>query len=709
MRKLLIAVMIFSMALACNEGMSQTETIADSSAIGKKFNQLESLIKRDLDSALVFSRQINQQAKAIGYQQGILESMLFQGKILRQLGSQDSSISVLSEVLAAAKKQNNRLTEIKAYTQLALAWEGGYDFQTAVANLIQAEQLLKNTDPFDLRFDIFNQLGTVHRKMKDYHNALKYFAHLEENFFYQLDSVQRFLLFMNTGNVYADQKDYKKTEELFNKAYTAIEKEDDPVSIALITYNLGALYYRQKRFAEAEDFINKSLIANLKIGNQFRIELSYRVLGAINMDRGNHLEAEKYFFKALKIAEEIDNPKSILGNYKNLYLNYAFLEEKTGKTSYLRKQLDYYRKWANLNDSLYQAETAGKILELEKQYETEKKNDQIALLEKDNRLKEDEIFLQRTQRNYLIVVIVLFGGILSIFIYFFYYYKKVNRLLQVQGKRILQQKDQIAEQNKQLQKSIDTQNKLFSIIAHDLRSPLVSISNFSKLIAFYIEDKQYTALEDVARLMDKKNDAILDLTDNLLNWAKSQTQSLRPFFEPINLKEIVESCLEVYQPIAGAKAISLSCIDLKEKLLWADRNMLSTICRNLINNAIKFTPQGGNICIYFEEEGTFMTISVKDSGVGIRPEKMAVLFDFNHEKVSPGTDGEKSSGLGLTVCKEFVHAMQGEIWVSSEPGKGSVFSVRLLLFNPAMHPSKHKPNRETPAAGMQQINTDFQK
>jgi signal transduction histidine kinase len=500
---------------------------------------------------------------------------------------------------------------------------------------------------------------------------------------------------MNTGNVYADLKDYQKTEELFNKAYTVIEKEDHPANLALITYNLGALYYRQKRFPEAEAYITKSLNANLKIGDQLKIERCYRVLGAINTDQGNHFKAEDFYFKALNIAEEINNPKSILGNYKNLFINYGLLEEKTGQTGYLRKQLDYYRKWAALNDSLYQIETAEKILELEKQYETEKKNTQIALLEKENQLKEDEIYIQHAQRNYLVVIIILVSGILSIFIYFFYYYKKVNRLLQVQGKSILQQKDHIAEQNKQLQKSVNTQNKLFSIIAHDLRSPLVSISNFSKLIAFYIEGKQFASLEEIARLMDKKNDAVLDLTDNLLSWAKSQTENLVPYFEPVNLKETVEECLEVYQSIAEEKTIMVRCDDLKEKLLWADRNMLRTICRNLINNAIKFTPQGGTIQICYQVDLPFVTVCVEDSGIGIGPDKMEILFEFDHEKVAAGTDGEKSSGLGLTVCREFVQAMKGEIWANSQPGKGSEFCFKLLLFDPDVHQVKYKKVQKT--------------
>ena len=693
MQKLII--LIFLLGLVNKEGHSQTEILSDSSVINRMLINLDQLITRNLDSALFLSKEINQEANTINYQHGIWETMLHQGKIYKDLGCQDSSLLILNQVLNQSIQQDERLIQIKAHLELASTFQQNYNFNSAVTHLIQAEKLLKNTDSFNLRYRILNNLGAVHRKMKDYKNALKYFSILEENYFYQLDTEQKFYLYMNRGNIFADQKNYTKTEELFNKAYAEIIKIDHPSNLAVITYNLGTLYYRQKRFKEAEDYISESLNATLKIGNQTKIERCYRVLGAINMDQGNYQKAEDYYFKALRIAKEIDNPKSILGNYKNLYINYAFLEEATGNTDYLKKQLNYYKKWANLNDSLYQIETAEKILELEKQYETEKKNNQIAILEKENQLQEDKIYIQRSQQNYLIVFMILITGILGIFIYFFYYHKKVNRLLQKQGKRILSQKNQISDQNKKLQKSLNTQNKLFSIIAHDLRSPLVSISNFSKLIGFYVQDKKYDSLNDIAKLMDKKNDHVLELTDNLLSWAKSQTESLRPLYEPISIKKTIDECLELYHPIAKEKDITISYANQEELLLWADNNMVKTICRNLINNAIKFTQKKGVIKVYYENNNPSAHIYIIDSGVGISKEKLEILFKVDQEKVIQGTEGEKSSGLGLAVCKEFIDSMDGKIWVESQTGQGSKFCFELSLFDPNIHQAKYKQSAKT--------------
>jgi signal transduction histidine kinase len=658
-----------------------------------KLNFLENLVDRDLDSAIIIGNAILKEST-------VSDSILVGAKILLgaayyDLGQKDTSYSILNSVLEQAQTTGNRLIEIKTRTQIASKLRDDYQFEKAIKHLISAERLLQNSDPIDLRFDILNRLGATHRKMKDYSSALNYFSYLEENYYYQLSQIQRYLLFVNKGNVYAVQKNYEKAEELFNKAYEeTLTIDNRPDLRALITYNLGTLYYRQRKFDKSAKYVSESLRSYLKIGDQVNIERCYRVLGAINYDQNNFSQAEKYYLKALEIAQSIGHRKSILGNYRNLYLNYWAKGEKTNNSKYLMSALEYYSKWSSLNDSLYKVETAEKILELEKQYETEKKNAHITLLKKENELQEDEIVLQRTQRNYLLIVMLLVTGILGIFIYFYYYNRKINKLLQLQGKRILNQRNQISKQNKKLERSISTQNKLFSIIAHDLRSPLVSISNVSKLIGLYLNDKRYDELEAVAQMMEQKNEQVLDLTDNLLSWAKSKTEGLTPILEPIRFSEVLEDCMDLYQPIAKTKEIRLSHTDKKGLILWADRNMLRTVCRNLINNAIKFTPRGGSITVDYSKKKKFVVLFVQDSGVGIPEEKIASLFEIDRAKSTPGTEGEKSSGLGLTVCKEFVDAMNGKIWAESEAGNGSRFCIKLPLYNPEVHQTSY----QTPAS-----------
>ena len=695
MQKLLLAMMIiYLVGFVCQKGNSQTNTLGDSTLIDRLLVELNQLEESNLDSALELSKTIEQKACELNYQKGIWEARIEQGMVYNKLGYSDSSLSIISQVLKETQAQSIRLLELKAHLGLAYTFQQNSNFQSAVDNLIQAEKLLQNEDPFDLRFDILNKLGIVHRAMKDYTNALEYFNILESTHLNQLSRKQKFFLFMNKGNVFADQKVFAKTEELFKKAYEEIKKDNSPANQALITYNLGALFYRQKRYEEAMEYITKSLEANLKIGDRAKTERCYRVLGSIYFDQKDYHEARKFYNMALEIAESIKNPNAIMGNYKNLYQTYWDLGYCKKNINDLDKALSYYQKYNQIKDSLFKIETTAKVLELEKQYETEKKNTQIALLEKENQHQDDQILIQQAQRNYLILIIILVSITLGIFVYFFYYYKRVNKLLHDQSKSILDQKNQISEQNIKLQKSLNTQNKLFSIIAHDLRSPLASIFNISSLIGFYIQDKNYETLEATVKMMDQKTDQILDLTDNLLSWARSQTESFQPLFIPVSLNEIFAECLELYRPIAGDKNISIDYLEQKDLLIWADRNMMKAICRNLVNNAIKFTHKNGCIKVWHEPSDQFARISIKDSGIGIDQANLESLFEIGREKTTPDTAGETSTGLGLSVCKEFVDAMKGKIWVESETGVGSQFSIELLLYDPQIHQSKHKQTQK---------------
>ena len=689
MRKLLFAIIIVLLVVfGHKKGRSQSHAVDDSTAIEGMLKELEQLKESDLKGAFELSKIIGQKSGKIHYQKGVSEAGIEQAIIYNKLGHSDSSLSIIIRVLKETQQQNDRLSQIKAHLGLAHIYQHNYKFQPGVDHLIQAEKLLKPGDPFEMRFDILNRQGNIHRLMKDYASALKYYKIIEYQHIEQLSQKQKFFLFMNQGNVFVEQKEYGKTEELYKKAYQEIKEVNSPANHALITYNLGALFYKQKRYRESQEYITKALEANNKIGDRAKIEYCYRVLGAICYDKKDYEQAKKYYNTSLEIALSIKNPNAIMGNYKNLYKTYWDLGYYNKNIDDLDKALSYYQKYGKIKDSLYQIETTARVLDLEKKYETEKKNSQIALLEKENQHQQDEILIEHTRRNYMILIIVLVSSALAVFVYFMYYYKRINKLLNAQSKSILEQKNQITDQNQQLQKLLNTQNRLFSIIAHDLRSPLISIYNISSLIEYYIEDKEYEALGKTAEKMNHKITKILGLTDNLLHWAHSQSESSETLLTPLSIHEIIEECLEIYRPIAADKNITIDYLQQEDLIVLADRNMIRTICRNLLNNAIKFTHINGHITVWYELNNQFVRISVKDSGVGIGKEKMERLFDISQEKISTDTTGEKSSGLGLSICKEFAESMKGRIWVESQVGAGSQFTFELLAENPNMpHPS----------------------
>ena len=239
----------------------------------------------------------------------------------------------------------------------------------------------------------------------------------------------------------------------------------------------------------------------------------------------------------------------------------------------------------------------------------------------------------------------------------------------------------LKENQKRLIELNATKDKLFSIIAHDLRTPFSSILGFSELLIEDAKDFDELETEEYLKLINTTAKSTLVLLDNLLNWAKSQTGTLIYKPKKIVLSSIIEETVKNSNATAKIKNISINQIQTDKIAVNADENMLKTILRNLISNAIKFTKPEGCITISAIPKHTYVEISVSDNGVGINNKTLKKLFDISENTTSKGTKKEKGSGLGLILCKEFVEKHKGDIWVESKIGKGSVFKFTLPLYN----------------------------
>jgi len=249
-----------------------------------------------------------------------------------------------------------------------------------------------------------------------------------------------------------------------------------------------------------------------------------------------------------------------------------------------------------------------------------------------------------------------------------------------QGQDITERKkaeQEIKLKNRELRQLNATKDKFFSIIAHDLKSPFNAIMGFSELLMEQIKEKDYNGVEEYAEIILKSSGHALDLLMNLMDWARSQTGKLDFIPEHFEMVDFIKDITLLFDDIASQKAIAIKKELPHNATVFADKAMISTVLRNLISNAIKFTKPGGEIIITVAEKGTEIIVSVIDNGVGI-PEKMIdKLFRIDENYTTSGTNNERGTGLGLILCKEFIEKHAGNIWVESEEGKGSVFSFTL--------------------------------
>ncbi|NOQ27245.1 MAG: hypothetical protein GQ564_17935 [Bacteroidales bacterium] len=271
---------------------------------------------------------------------------------------------------------------------------------------------------------------------------------------------------------------------------------------------------------------------------------------------------------------------------------------------------------------------------------------------------------------------------LLFFILLNFYINHLNIKNVTQAKLILElqtKKEELKVNESKLKEINDTKDKLFSIIAHDLKNPFSSILGFSELLIKNIGNYNAEKSENFLKLINSSIRNTIVLLDNLLNWVKSQSGQLNFTPEKNDLSLIIQEIIEISNIIASIKNISFNNLQSDSLEVYADQNMLKTVLRNLVFNSIKFTNHGGEIDIYAKQIHEFIEITVSDNGVGIYEEDIKKLFNLETNITTTGTNNEKGSGLGLVLCKEFVEIHGGEIWVESEKGKGSDFKFTLPL------------------------------
>lgn len=231
------------------------------------------------------------------------------------------------------------------------------------------------------------------------------------------------------------------------------------------------------------------------------------------------------------------------------------------------------------------------------------------------------------------------------------------------------------EQN--LRTSNATKDKFFSIIAHDLRHPFHSIGNFVTLMSKHAAALSKSEIISLSKELKESTDNTQDLLENLLQWAQTQRASMPFKQEVIVLSEIADEIVSLLGNVAREKNILIESRVTTKTLVYADWHMLSTILRNLVSNALKFTPEGGRVTLMASKIDDMIQITVNDTGVGMSPETIEKLFKIDQQIVSKGTANEKGTGLGLILCKELVVKNGGHIFAMSGSDKGSTFAFTL--------------------------------
>jgi PAS domain S-box-containing protein len=250
---------------------------------------------------------------------------------------------------------------------------------------------------------------------------------------------------------------------------------------------------------------------------------------------------------------------------------------------------------------------------------------------------------------------------------------KLSVLIDITDRKEMEQL--LRQSEKQMKEAIDAKDKFFSIMAHDLKSPL---GGFMGLLSRDYNSMTIEEIQEMSYALNESAAHLFKLLENLLEWSRVQRGKIN--YEPkfINVNHILNECVTLFESVAEQKNIEIISNVSSSYFIYADGRMMETVCRNILSNALKFTPSGGKVTISITEYiNDQLLFRIKDTGVGMSEDKISRLFHIGEDISTTGTDNEKGTGLGLILCKELVEINHGRIWVESTPGKGTTFYIAL--------------------------------
>jgi len=435
------------------------------------------------------------------------------------------------------------------------------------------------------------------------------------------------------------------------------------VDIARNKLNMGNLLVIENDFKAAEKYFLESLQLCEEINLDYGKMLNYNSLADLSLKNNTLQLAESYTKKAIEMAERFEDLQLL--RESNLRLSVIY--EKRGL---FEQALAYRKAYEAANDSIISRSNKNLVLELQARYDNEKKELENSALKAENLLKEQAI---KVQKMVTLIISVAFV-ILALLLFFVFRVKSQLKNANLSLKELNQQ---ISRQNAVLEETVKTKDKLFSIIGHDLRSPFNSMLGILQLMIDNPDDFESEEQKLLLSQLYSKGNDTYTLVENLLQWAMSQEGQIAYKPALYTLFEIIEDEVSFLSSRADKKQIELNNQVTEDIMVWCDQNMIATVFRNVINNAIKYTPTKGLITVTTNVKSDYVFVTVSDSGIGMTAETIKRIQQDNMFHSEKGTENESGTGLGLKIVKEFLTVNKALFTITSNPGKGTDFVIRL--------------------------------
>lgn len=580
----------------------------------------------DTDSGLIYANKALELAKEIDWKIGIAKARNSLATNYWAKNKLPEAMENYIEMLNISEQINYQRGISVGLSNLAMIYSDLEQYDKALVYYHKAVKMEKELNNQSSLARNYGNIGIVYQRCGNNDSALYY--HLKSLEIHEKLDVKMpiSINYLNIGSIYIEDSVYAKAYDYNIKAFDMAKKLENKRVMALSLANLGnvylLIYYNFPKIEEIDDFAFSSRERNLEKAIEF-LERSREFLIDIN-DKKNLKDINNFLMDAHLVKHDFD------------------------------KASQYREAFESLRDSLMSEKAHARIAQLDAKRELELKDKQL-------KIKELQIQSKNVQITIIIIALVLLAIISIIFLRLNNQKRKINAKL-VEQSRI------ISEQNA-------TKDKFFSIIAHDLRNPVSTISQSIDVLndEFYNLDNQ--ELKEYIADLQKSSKNLYALVEDLLTWSRSQRGIIHANKETYQAKDIVERAISQIESQAAKKNIKIANKVPESKKVHIDAALTITILRNILSNAIKFSDFNSSVEVSLGKcENGKDSFKIKDHGIGMDQKAIDSLFKIDNAHSGIGTAGEKGTGLGLIVCKEFADKQDGAIEVQSEPEKGSTFT-----------------------------------
>lgn len=564
--------------------------------------------------------------------------------------------------LALASSLNN-----KKYMGLIYIYEGlilikKIDLEKGMKCFFDALHIGEEIKDISLIVDARNYIGIFNYVLHNYDDALKYeFSALKlaEEYNYAKGislSCEHICI------IYNRIKEFSKAEEYGFRALKIVREINNKPMESGILETLTVLYKNMQNLVKAGRLYEEILKLHKEMGVDVYVGFTLCNIGDTYFKLKQYDKADKKFKQAIDIFEETKDLRGLLTATNLEYLNCLKMNNPVEALHFLELNKKY-------GDSLYAINVSAKTKELQAKYEFEKKDKEISLLQKDKEVAANKF-------KFLLVFSLMLVLIALLTVYAYMSKHRSHNELQRKNIEIEEQNKKLEELNNILVEVNKEKDRFSSIIAHDLKSPFHGLLGISQLLYTEPEKFSKSELHDISEKLFFTTKQLYELLENLLYWGRLNSERIQLFKTNVSVEEEVKSVKLLYRELAAGKKIEFDVLIPEGTIIYADKDTIQLVLRNLVSNAIKFSTIGGEIKISAEIKKDTISVSVADKGIGMDQNQINTLFSNDTQSTS-GTDNEKGTALGLIICKELIERNGGVITVKSALGNGATFTFEL--------------------------------